>query len=366
MKKNRTMENKNIKRNRAIEFYRYLMMLPVCIHHINYYAAYSNISPYPFGGGYLVVDFYFLLSGFLLMQHFCNKTTEFEKNNPEKASVNYFWSRYKRFFPHYAYSFCIMAFFFIVVWKAYTVKQIFVGGFWEFFMLQMTGLGNTFPVNGADWYISALLIVSFLVYLLLLKHEKLFLNIIVPISFFAIYAYMFHAYGNLNRYLQYEHFVCEGLLRGFAEVGVGCICYKAYEWLKPYIHGKYRLPSTAFEIAGLSFLFLMLYREGSTTKDFILPLLMAMLIISIFIGNSYLSGLLDNKFSAYLGKISLAVYLNQVVFIDILDKNLKGYPFWPTMVIYIFTLTIYSMFTTWLVSKISNVIKRLTLKLIRI
>lgn len=348
-------QEKKMGRNRSIDFYRYLMMIPICILHINYYAAYSGFtSPYPFSSGYLSVDFFFILSGFFVMKHFQEKSDLSEKKDPEVGALKYFVNRYKNLFPHHAYSFLMSAFFFVAIWKAYTFKKLLVGGFWEFLLVQTTGLGNTFPVNGVDWYLSALLIASFITYWLLLRNDKIYLHIIAPLSIFLIYAYFFHSYGDMNRYLQYNYVVCDGLLRGFADIGIGCIGYKVHKYLEPKVRNKFRIFTTFFEFAGFCLVFYVMYR-GDVAKDFIVPTIMAVLLISVFNGNSYLSALLNNNVSAFLGKISLGVYLNQVVFFNLLDRDLKGFPFWPTMILYISVLTIYSFFTVWFVKKLSNV-----------
>lgn len=66
----------------------------------------------------------------------------------------------------------------------------------EVLLLQMFGSGK--HLSAVMWYVSALLIVSILVYYLLVKNKKLFSYIIAPISALLIYSYFYQSRGMLG------------------------------------------------------------------------------------------------------------------------------------------------------------------------
>ena len=85
---------------------------------------------------------------------------------------------------------------------------------------------------------------AFIIYFLLAKNEKIYLQLIAPVSFMVIFTWMFRTFGHLNRWLQYDSFIATGTLRGFAEMGLGCICFKIFTYLKEGVTEKYKIWSS--------------------------------------------------------------------------------------------------------------------------
>ena len=54
-------------KNRTIEFYRFLFACIIFVLHVRHYGDFEGPNG-EFNGGYLGVEFFFILSGFLLMQ----------------------------------------------------------------------------------------------------------------------------------------------------------------------------------------------------------------------------------------------------------------------------------------------------------
>ena len=86
------------KRNYAIEFYRFLFSLIVCIFHFSTYLSDGRAAGFPFDSGYLVVEFFFMLSGIFLAHSAERKQTLTLKEKAE-ASIQYFFQRYTRLYP---------------------------------------------------------------------------------------------------------------------------------------------------------------------------------------------------------------------------------------------------------------------------
>lgn len=122
-------------KNRAIEAFRFLFMLMICLWH------YSN-SHDILKHGYLGVEFFFILSGVFIYK-------ALDKPNLN-TPLEYFVKRWKRFNPKYVgailITYLIIVFPNVVKGKA-DIKEI-LGVFPDFLMLQSVGIFN--DMGGAE------------------------------------------------------------------------------------------------------------------------------------------------------------------------------------------------------------------------
>lgn len=227
-------------------------------------------------------------------------------------------------------------------------------------MVQETGLGGQFRVNNTVWYLSAFLIASFFIYYLLLKNKEAFLYLIGPVSIFIFLPYFYHDLGYLGYANQYRILFCVGVWEAFAGLAYGCICYKIFEFIKRrkefFKQTKIKIFTTLFELCGFAFFFYYCW-YGMTAKDFFVQFLLGFLIISIFTETSYITQILNNRLSLYLGKITFAIFLNQFIFIHLMQSKFLGYPFWPIVICMLILIILFSIFSTWFVPKVVNKIK---------
>lgn len=100
-------------------------------------------------------------------------------------------------------------------------------------MLQMTGIKCSI-YNQPTWYISALIIAGYLIYYLLSHHTKMYIELIAPFSIIFIYSFLSIKIGHVNVWIDDILFTKIALLRAFAGMSLGCMCYKVYEKLKTY------------------------------------------------------------------------------------------------------------------------------------
>lgn len=334
------LSNSNLKnRNNAIDFYRYFFMVMICILHIKEY--YGN--PYPFGGAYLPVEFFFVLSGFFIMQH-TYKSENSEHDNCEKEVFDYASDRYGRLFPQYIFSYLILATYFILTNKS-TIKHIVVNCFWELWMLQIIGLGGF--ISRQMWYVSALLLVSVIVYYLLKKWKLFYLYIAAPLTSLVIYSYFFQRQGSLAGIGLTPNtlIVGDGVLRALAAINIGCICQQVYTYFKATITDRFNWISTIFELSAFIYFLYYFYGSGGKENDFILVIIFGMFVISVMCGNSYISRFLNKKFFGKLGEITYAMYCNHMIIRYIIVDFFPGYPFYAMLAFYIIIVTIFSFGT---------------------
>lgn len=325
-------------RNRSVEMLRFAVIMCVCMHH---YCG----RPV---AGYLGVDFFFVLSGLLLMRHY---SAEHSSDIPALAAAKYTLGRYKKIIPYYLVAFFVATLLGLCLHIMPSFNDFMTNNLWELFMLEGFGFTEDLVV-GPGWYCSALLIAGFFVYFFLSKAEKTYLYMIAPVSLMLIFVMMLQHIGHLNRWLQFDTVISTGTLRGFAELGLGCISYQLYLYLREKLKGKHALVSTLVELFCICYLAHIVFFVGPSTLDFISVFLMACLIVSLFIGNSYLSRLLDNRVSGYLGKISIAIFLNHVPLARINWAGLLPIPWKYSYGLYLITVVVFSMITTWMVESL--------------
>ena len=199
-------------RNYALDFYRFLFSCVICIMHFTAYMDFGDAHA-PFCGGYLAVEFFFIVSGYMLMRHVEREKKKAGSVSAGRCTARYAWERFERLFPHYALSLILVALVYIYVGQ-YSTKEVLTSVFWEFFMVQSAGL--PFVVNNQFWYVSAMLLASVFIYFLLKKNEDTYRYIIAPGALLLICGYFYQTYGYIDLTMRsYDLIAYSGLWRAF-------------------------------------------------------------------------------------------------------------------------------------------------------
>lgn len=331
-----------MKKNHAIEIYRYFFAIFVCTLHFKEYYG----KPYPFGGAYLSVEFFLILAGFFEMKHIWKSQNE-ASISPEQSTITYFWSRIKRLYPQYAVSLLLLYIYRIFINQKITLKSALVDYLPEWGMVQILGFGKF--LNSAMWYVSAMFVASLIIYYLAVKNKRKFVFILAPIIVVVIYSWFYqdnHSLAGIG--LKTRSFlVCDGLWRALAGMALGSILYVIYDKYKDWISEHLKVLRTLGEILILGLICYLFYGPGCTVKDFTLVILMCLFILSVMSGGSYLTILL-NKIPVK-GKYTYALYCNHWLFNYIFKEYFAGHSFYPTLILYIGVSFIMSVLTTALI-----------------
>ena len=271
---------------------------------------------------YRSVDFFFLLSGFLLFRSFSTRRSE--------NALDYTFSKIKRFLPLNIVVIIITCVFTTIepvtsINKALNIFQSFIVNLLcaipNFLFLQLfIPVYENFLPTQSDWfaplwYISALLVSGFLWYWILLflqkKHEeKSNYHAWGLVAAIFIYCYLLQQYGQLNISLAFAPIfnISTGFLRGFAGMGLGIFCANYKFELKTKKILKIAKVILPFFLLGLAF-----YAKA-TTIDFIFVFATALVLLFEFSLTEEPKKIIK-KICIFLNKSCLPLYFSHAIVI---------------------------------------------------
>ncbi len=341
------------KRNNALEFYRFVFIVFIFFMHFRSYGGFEGDKNY-FAAGYLGVEYFFILSGFFMMQKIKKAVASNNSLNPEKSAVSFFTGRVKRLYPLYIISIFIFMIAVKIVKPEYSLFSHAKNGFADFFMLQV--FFEKEPVNLHLWFVSGLLWGSFLAYYLAVKYREKYTCIIAPFTFLGFLGYCCTNFGKIDIVSTSPIFL-GAFFRAFSEIGIGCTLSCIYIKLKNRDFSK-------LDKIILSFLEVLLpllcgyivWRGHWNFLDFIAAFAICALILVTALGQGVVSKLLNNKFSGFLGSITYAVYLNQAVFIYVAARDFNC-DYWLLALLDLACLVAFSAIVTAAYNKIVSNLK---------
>ena len=197
-----------------VDFWRIVFTLLIMTFHFDdTYDLFPQVT-----GWYISVEFFFLVSGYLLYDHFLKKGSE-------ESALDYTLGRLRRIYPPYVIMFAVYYLLLIPVMKpgfedfAYHVLDSVP----ELLLLQGAGLNRGWNyVNNTTWYLSVMLIAGYLIFALLKYRKELFLKVAGPLLILCCYAYLYRHNGSLDAVIPIEDFYRNyALMRGFAGMLAG-------------------------------------------------------------------------------------------------------------------------------------------------
>lgn len=334
--------------NVTIDFLRFLFSVIVVLHHSRYVLGDDNCY---FLGGSLAVEFFFFVSGYLLL---VGADKAGRKNGAgyllpggvdmagrtEAAgletkgvgagttgigseTLHFILHKIRSFLPEFLIAWWI-GFVLIGVVRQYGVLdylKAFGNDFWELTLVKMSGL-FTHGIDGAMWYLSAMLLGMAILYPLLRTKRDLMTHLVCPLLALFLYGYLCQAEGHPRDPIVWLGLCYKGLVRAIAGLCTGVVICMAVRRLKRFFPSGLTKTGNALAI-GVQLLCLILAirymaeQEPSEYDYFYMFLLMLLVLLSFagfglesVLGNSQRLHLL----SAFLGKYSLSLYLGHLYF----------------------------------------------------
>ena len=302
-----------MKKSGKIEVLRFLVSIVIVLDHFK-----LNVEDTPgyFRFAALGVDFFFVLSGFL-MAHSASKPIDDDVDVADETLV-FLKRKVLAFLPNYIVSFVLVftsyCLFSDKIASLFDVAKLLVRNIPGFLLLGSLSITKRLPsVNGVSWYL-ATMIVSMAIIYPMIRRNKLCKRIVVPLlGFFAlsILAIKFSILVS-PRDMVVDGLLIKGDLRGFGEICLGVFSYNVMRYFIEEIDLTSIGKAFAHFIELSAFLTMMYSMVASdNVKDNYICLTAIVLFIPIaFSRYSLLSDAFDNELAFYLGRLSLSIYLS--------------------------------------------------------
>ena len=352
--------NRLMSKNRTIEFYRFLFMLVICVFHI--IAQYRGFERFPYlHGGYLGVEFFFMVSGFFLAK----QLDDTEKTaDVVQQSLGILLRKIKKLYPAFFISFIAYTMWWIYAQQFGTVVN-FIDYLFEniYSLLLLNGLGipNTKAFAGNMWYLSSLVIATYFFVFLALKLKDTFFGFIIPFVCTVCFAYTGYLHGSLSVQELWIGCFYGGVWRGFCELCMG----GGYYLITKYIF----LPRNIFVnvVCGVLELFSLwglfrCFNKGFSPEDFKVLIYFGILIFCTHKQRGLMHFVCSLKIAnpfVWLGQITYEMYLIHLIFTSLLTMRFPNRSLKLILPLFL-TMTILG---AWIVNRTSIYIQKCLQKL---
>lgn len=313
-------------------------------------------------GSTVTVQIFFIISGFFLAKKFYSRSCG--KN--DYSHWDYTLDHIKGLYPHYLFSYCAYflyetareALVFLREPAMESIRAMFLRLYDQIPNLCFLQSAYYFHdnMNYPVWQISALVIASFFVYGLLCHNEKLSRTLLFPAAILMVQSIL---HSGVDLFENYGPFYMP-LLRAFSPLCIGVLTY--YFTTTPYFE-KLKQHKVAFNLAAIYALVMIFV---FITHGNIFLLTTPVLILNCYDETSWLNAVFNRKLFRHCGKLSYAIYLNHALIARFVLARLipktqamgLSLAAWQEGAIYFVLLSVYSVFTLWLVEKLLCARKR--------
>ena len=342
----------NTQRNHMIDLWRFVFSIIILIHHTRFLIGDENCL---FLGGSLAVEFFFLVSGYLMMASLDRSSSS---ASIALDSFNFIKKKILGFYPELLIAWIISFIATIAFQKETLIESLYrlFTSIGEPFLLYSFGLVYN-DVNRSTWYISSMIIAMCIQVPLIKKFPDIMKYIIMPLSCLLLWGGLYASLGTTRNPSVWLGFTYKGNIRAFLEIEMGAILYniaKKGRNLNFTNTGKVIL--TCIEYASYIAVILYMYFFTATKRDFFFIILLCIAVLITFSQKGFY---INNKSIAtiliFLGKFSFPIYLGHVVYSNnlglILPKNMSNH---YKVLIYL----ICSILTAVLISSLSNYFRK--------
>lgn len=299
-----------MKRNGAVDFWKFIFSCVILCFHSLYFAGKER---YLFLDGANMVEFFFLVSGFLMASSVMKRTGDTLKEPVWKSTWQFLFHKIKSMCPEYYVAWAVS---FVIKQTAggiLPLRKIAKHGLeciWELFFLRMAGFDD-YNANGATWYISAMLCAMLLLLPLFYKNKERFLFLTAPLLSIGITGYLYTVSKTLRGNTDWMGLCMRGLLRAISVLCIGCVCYIACQKLKEVRFTPFAQALLSFvETGGYLFALYWTYGHRTSKMQFVILLLFAVSVTISFSHQGIFASVYDNRAVYWLGTFSFPLFLS--------------------------------------------------------
>lgn len=328
-------------RNGLIEIARWLFTIFVLVFHSN---ALPNGGNALFRGGWLGVEFFFLIAGFFMAQYEDMLPEPDSTMSVARDTTKFMLKRTKRLLPFLLFSMVIN----FIVWNIppggedkSMLAAKFLSGLINFVGGYATGFKSSeFLYVGYSWTIAAMLVVMYLLFPLIRKNRDMFYHVYGPLFvLFGMGLFAFNFGGSMGIISTDQWVLSNGTLRSLFEISMGCICYRLSKAMQKHTFtaAGARLLSVLFIVGMLlvSYRVIFLGQAAPYCNDYLALFLIAALVIIAFSGKSSISFTLSKKASYFSGEFTYALYICSNCWSYLLARLFPDWAYQKALIVYL-------------------------------
>lgn len=251
--------------SRSVDALRFLFMCVICLWHCH------PLSPW-LHNGYIAVEFYFMVSGFLIYRSFLR--------HPDVGVLDFTWKKVRRFaIPFWISILLLMAidrkqYILLSSFSPDGIIETWFAHLHEFFFCQCMGLTDRIAINHPLWFLSVLIFGGAVLYSILRNFPRSATSLVIPL----ICIIGFPIYLNYGK-PQYETVLHPWCVRGVAEMALGIMTAVFMNRKSRWIN-RHRMLLNIVSCVSLLVFILMLFAEKR--YDYLLPFLIPFFFIGRF------------------------------------------------------------------------------------
>lgn len=310
------------KKNGKIELLRFIFSIIIMMHHSRYLLGNERCW---FLGGSFAVEFFFIVSGYLMMATIEKQNREVVSRGLGKETFQFLAKKVKAIYPEVFVSWVIAVLLVSVIKNnsIFATLVLFIDTFFEATLLKMSGL-HSVSVNTVTWYISSMLLSMMIMYPLIRKFPDISTYVVIPLITMILLGYLCGELGSPRNPMKWIGFTYKGNLRAFAEIGLGVIAYKFVEYLSTItltLPGK--IVITLTEWGCYIILIMYMFFEKAGVRDYFFLFVMVLAVSLSFAEKGIDSNIFHHPFVYVLGRFSIPLYLGHIYYAQHLTKVLS-------------------------------------------
>ena len=315
------------KRNGRIEILRFVFAFIVLLHHSRYLLGDDNCY---FLGGSLAVEFFFIVSGYLMTNSLerINGCSEYDVTTGRSLAgqtASFINKKIRAVLPQFPIAW-IIGFIVVVAFNKLTFTKAiweFIEDFWELALVKMTGIYDG-GLDGVMWYISSMLICMTILYPLLRKYPDMMKKIWCPLLSLMLLGMMCAIDGHPRNPSKWYGIIYKGNIRAFAELCIGIWSYDVVKKIKEIKWTQFaRILFELIQTCGYIITIIYMYRKEPGKYDYFFLMILTISIMLSFAQVGILSDFFNNGLCALLGRFSTAVYFSHIYYAQNLNVILS-------------------------------------------
>jgi len=242
------------------------------------------------------------------------ETEQFKNNTIGQNTFVFLWKKIKVFYIFLLITVAITIAFTLIKtnYDFSSAAMEMLNSISSLFLAQMSGLRMTTSVV---WYLSAMIIAMLILYPIYLKWNDTAKKVLMPLIGIFTLGMLYISAGSITMTNENVGIFKGGMLRALGEIALGCVCYDLAMFIR-------KLPLTTIGkisvliIEIICILAIMLYINGRYYVDAVSILFLIAIFTTIVYSNSTYN-LKNNRIISFLGRLSLPLFISQLVFIQI-------------------------------------------------